>query len=330
MQGDMKKMIFILTVGWFISLSFLSCDFLGDDKINNQTAQNIDKNEGKPNDEKAIERDSIPESFPVDANAKANELSIELKNTKNELNRLKKAIEEINSPSATSFIVPVVLFIIVIAIIIIYIKLGEKINYRDLDAIINSKIPRMNGQHVDFYRLDQRLKHLERDFECLEDGASNLKAPAGSLGVENRLDILEKKMSMLEKRNLAQVPSAFSTSRPQYADNNNQEEIEDASKVFKVGYANINNKKYFVDILDSMKESCVYKITFNKSDSATFNLISLDKIKYRNGWDDVIDYEGDCSMEEASNYTLLSPGTIKKLDDSTWELTEKLKIRVFK
>ena len=59
-----------------------------------------------------------------------------------------------------------------------------------------------------------------------------------------------------------------------------------------------------------------------------FNIISLDKIKSRNGWQDVVEYKG--SIEDATTFQVEEFGICKKIDDVTCQVTKKLKIRLIK
>jgi hypothetical protein len=252
-------------------------------------------------------------------------LTHELDRTKNEVKLLKNSVNEFPSPSLIPLVL-IILLIFIIALVIIYIKLGEKISYQDFDSMIGSKIS--NKVDNDLFNLSTRIRNLEHDVSYLGGSKNTSNDSVNNSGFENRIAILEKKMYLLEKKSLTQNSFESPTSIP--TKTNNKDESKEYQMPSKVGYANINNKTYFMEVLNSIKETCVYKITFKTQDSGNFDLISLDKIKYRNGWDEVIDYEGDCSMEEASSYTLIEPGIIKKLEEGIWEVTKKLKIRVSK
>ena len=98
----------------------------------------------------------------------------------------------------------------------------------------------------------------------------------------------------------------------------------------KVGYAKKNSEKYFVEVFDYQQDTCVYSIKFKNNNEGEFDIISLDKIKSRNDWQSIVEYQGDCTMEEANNYVVIKPGICKKSDGSAWEITSKLVIKISK
>lgn len=320
----MKKTLVPLVITWVISILFLSCDdILGSDQSPNRTTQKVEKNDELPNDKKTTGQDSV---LPMDLNAKVNELELELINTKNELKHLQIAIKESESSGFTSFIIPIALFVIVIALVILYINLGGKLSYQDVDNIINKRID--NREQNNYF--NNRINDLYQQVNSLRASIKTSNGDsAKSSGFESYIAKLEARMSILEKNNMAQNQVAIAVSSP-ISGTSHKEDRNETPKVLKIGYTEINKSKYFMEVFNTKKETCVYKISFRSSDSGYFDLISLDKIKSRNGWDDVIDYEGDCSMEEAKSYIRLDYGEVEKYDDSVWEVTKKLKIRVTK
>lgn len=322
MYDSMKKILKTLAIAFVISISFFSCELFDEEQVHNQTTQNVEKNDERPIDNNIIGQDSLPE----DLAAKVNELTLELDKTKKEVNRLQNLINESKSPSFIPFLIFIIILIFFIALIIIYIKLGGKISYQDFDSMIGNKITNRVGN--DLFNLSTRIRNLEHDVAYLGGSNNTSNDSVNSSGLDNRIAILEKKMYILEKKSLTHNSPESYTPVPMKTIN--KEEPKEYQMPSKIGYANINNKTYFMEVLNSSKETCVYKITFKTQDSGNFDLISLDKIKYRNGWDEVIDYEGDCSMEEASSYVLIEQGEIKKLEEGIWEVTKKLKIRVSK
>lgn len=96
------------------------------------------------------------------------------------------------------------------------------------------------------------------------------------------------------------------------------------SDLTRSGYANINSGKYFTKILDSNQETCVFSIKFNNDSRGEFTIISLNKIKSRNGWQEVVEYTG--SIEEATSFKVVEPGICEKCDENSWQVTKPLKI----
>ena len=99
----------------------------------------------------------------------------------------------------------------------------------------------------------------------------------------------------------------------------------------KVGYAALNSKAYFMNILSSNQEGAIYKIEFKSENKGEFDLISLDKIKSMDGWKDVVDTMGDCVLEKANDYSVVEKGVCERTSDGkTWKVVKKLKIRLKK
>lgn len=96
----------------------------------------------------------------------------------------------------------------------------------------------------------------------------------------------------------------------------------------RMGYANINSGNIFTKIFDSAQESCVFSIKFKSANKGEFNIISLDKIKSRNMWQEIVEYTG--SIEEATSFKVEDYGICEKYDDVTWQVTKKLKIKLIK
>ena len=111
----------------------------------------------------------------------------------------------------------------------------------------------------------------------------------------------------------------------------NRETVHQEVNTQKVVYAKLNSGKYFLELSESNQEGCVFKINYNTSlNRGEFCIISLDKIKSRNGWNEVVDYSGNCVMKEATDYRLVEKGLCEKLTDGTWEVKRKLKITITK
>ena len=315
----MRTKIVFLAMACLILVSFFSCELREGKDVDKQTDYpTYQVEETKPSEkEENSEQDTV-------ASLNQNDIDYLLKETakvNSEIDELNKDMREFHDSRNTYITISIILLIIVIALVLyVFYKLGDKVDYKDMEN-------RLKGQKNELTNLSQRFDSCLRDVQNSSGRQTSPRTPVRSSELENRINKIEMKMSMLD-RNTTSMSSLGNTVATSYTTNNPHEDSLETAK--KVGYAGINKGTYFLDIMNSQKETCVYKITFNTQDSAYFDLISLDKIKSRNGWDDVIEYEGDCSMEEASTYTLLDRGSIKRFDDKTWELTNKLKIKISK
>ena len=73
------------------------------------------------------------------------------------------------------------------------------------------------------------------------------------------------------------------------------------------------------------------KVYAEGKEEGEFDIISLGKIKTINDLKEVLDLApGSCLLNEASSHIVVEKGRCKKIDDSTWEVTKKLVIKVFK
>lgn len=90
-----------------------------------------------------------------------------------------------------------------------------------------------------------------------------------------------------------------------------------------MGYANINSGNIFTKIFDSAQESCVFSIKFKSANKGEFNIISLDKIKSRNMWQEIVEYTG--SIEEATSFKIEDYGICENTMMSHGKLLKNLK-----
>ena len=138
--------------------------------------------------------------------------------------------------------------------------------------------------------------------------------------IKYKLSILENEVKSLQRKDRVSL-------------NNNQEPQEDTHNTnssTKIGYANINSGVYFMELFDYKQETCVFTINFKGEDRGEFDIISLDKLKSRNGWQEVVEATGNCTLAEANEFTRLDCGKCRKIDSNVWEVTQKLKIKIRK
>lgn len=95
-------------------------------------------------------------------------------------------------------------------------------------------------------------------------------------------------------------------------------------------YANINSSDYFTNVVQSRQDTCVFEITLKTQTEGEFDIISLDKIKQRNDWEEVVDYVGDCTINEAKSFKTIQKGKCLKSQEYTWKVVSKLKIKISK
>lgn len=176
-------------------------------------------------------------------------------------------------------------------------------------------------------RLSKKIKRLEGDL-------SNYKARLDSLSSrqtkeENstscRLGPYEEIIPKLECRIEKLERQLSQNELPKRANRKN-----DATQRTSVHteYAMHTKTDIFGDITPSRQEGSFYEITSGQEGKGEFTIISLAKLQNQDGWDKVIDCDGDCKLTDATDYKVESPGRCEKVDGG-WKVTNKLKIRIF-
>lgn len=315
----MKNLINIVLV--VCSLFMVSCDFFGESKsseVNTETK----KIEILPDSvEKHINEQG---KFNKDILESVDALTHKLNETSDSIAQLKATIEKLESPTPSGFWHFITLVAFAFSVITLLLSFRSRgLNRKEVQE--------------EFSRcLDDstRIRGLMTDVDVLKKKSSSVnnyqpKSKGGSTSssdVVARVTHLENKLKeVITAVNGILIRNGGGSSN---SDSSNSTPKED--KYSKVIYAKINTDKYFTDIVNSNQEACVFVINLNNDKKGEFNLISLDKIKSRNGWQDVVEYTGSCLMSEATSYTVQDKGICEKIDDNTWEVKRKLKIKISK
>lgn len=256
---------------------------------------------------------------------KIDELTQELNNVKSEYAALKADVEKLESPRSTwNYLTLGALALALITFIMSFVR-TKGLDETDVQNIFK-----------DCLTNSTRFNALKETVDRLANSKSNANsryAPQAvpTQGVEARLKRIEDQIVVVTKFiNTVASSQSGANGGVSNVGYNKKEEKKKENEYSKVGYAKSNSGKYFFDILDSNQEGCVYSIKFKSTTKGEFDLISLDKIKSRNDWQSVIDWEGDVNITEASSYKLIRSGVIEKIDETTWEVKENLKIRFLK
>ena len=101
-------------------------------------------------------------------------------------------------------------------------------------------------------------------------------------------------------------------------------------RYFGKKYMKNNTDKYFTQILDSDQEVCAFFVEFTSEHKhqGEFSIISLDRIKSKDGWEKVVDCTG-CSKADATSFTVLERGICVE-SNGLLEVTKNLKINLIK
>ena len=172
--------------------------------------------------------------------------------------------------------------------------------------------------------LEQKINNIEQYSGKSNNGSRGQTSNDSYQALQqalSRIDVLEKELKLL-KGNSREESSA----KPGFF---RRQDSKEASMTH-VGYAKINEKQFFTEVFDNLQEACVFKISYRNDNEGIFNLISLEKIKSRNGWQDIVEYTGDCTIADATSYKVVEEGRCKKIDSATWEVTKNLIIKIWK
>lgn len=292
------KRIFHLILCIAIILGESSCSFFDDNKSQRGSHETA-AIEGHPIEKKGkiVEQDSLKR----DLVKKIDTLTSSLNKIEKDNLELHETISNFGkAPGWWSYIllIVVVLFIFTIVIRLLSKEIQEQVGKQIKDTCIN--IGTLNTQE-DVRQLEVKLKRQAEDIQHMN----------------NRLDQFNKTIHDFLAQNQDNTQKNIPPSR-----------TTNDSEYHRTGYANINSGTIFTKIFDSAQESCVFSIKFKSATKGEFNIISLDKIKSRNMWQEIVEYTG--SIEDATSFKVEDFGICEKYDDVTWQVTKKLKIKLQK
>lgn len=313
---DMRKIITVILICISTCL-LISCD--SDDKNNKKVVsennERIERMElfSDSTREKLIKQDSVNEILLE---------KIDTLTTKvNELNEYKSKVDEINGQlqnikqphnGLSTVLLWSSLAIAIIALALVW-SFPKRFYKNKLRYIL----------HKDFDKSNQKIQEINEKLNLLA------KKQTTTNQNNKQYEELERRIKVLE---VANNRGNSSISRNIANTSSNRETVHQEVNTQKVVYAKLNSGKYFLELSESNQEGCVFKINYNTSlNRGEFDIISLDKIKSRNGWQNVVAYTGNCLMEEATGYKLEEKGICERLENrNVWEVKRKLKITITK
>lgn len=89
-------------------------------------------------------------------------------------------------------------------------------------------------------------------------------------------------------------------------------------------YAEVNTGNYFLELLTSRSETCIFELTLMSETEAEYTIVSINKIKSFNGWESAITCDGDVQL--ARDFRLVHKGKCQLTSDGAWKITKKLEI----
>ncbi len=257
--------------------------------------------------------------------AKIDTLTNELNASQQSIAQLQNNVDMLESPESFWNYMTVGAIILSLIAIVLTFLCGGRLDEDKVRRIVRSIL----DESTRLNELQRKVQELEK----VKNTNANLGyMPAGSISrkAEDRIVYLEGKIREVidaVNRHETEIKNCGGA-KPTLPSTPSKSE---QPKFSKEGYAKLNSGAFFLEILDSNQEGCVFHINFKSENKGEFDIISLDKIKSRNGWQEVVETTGNCTMEDATSYKVADKGICEKLSDGkTWEMKRKLKIKISK
>lgn len=308
----MKKAYSLIVLTAVLALS--SCDFFSEKQPVQDTVDSAATVEGisKEIKNKIAAQDTLMNALVL----KVDTLAQALSQAQKENAELKVQVAKLESPKSTW--VYMTLASLIIAIIALVLSLLRK-------GLSREKVDEIFCNNLD---KSKRIAELKVAVGQLQPGLNGNRV---SLSVNTSLQNLDTRLRSVESsvsRLSSKTNETQNSSNPSVTHRQEQLRQTKDLEYLRMGYANINSGNIFTKIFDSAQESCVFSIKFKSANKGEFNIISLDKIKSRNMWQEIVEYTG--SIEEATSFKVEDYGICEKYDDVTWQVTKKLKIKLIK
>lgn len=247
---------------------------------------------------------------------KVDTLAQALSQAQKENAELKIQVAKLESPKSTwGYMTLASLVIAIIALVLSLLRKG--LSREKVDEIFCNNLDK-----------SKRIAELK---VAVSQSQSGLNGNRVSLSVNTSLQNLDTRLRSVESsvsRLSSKTNETQNSSNPSVTHRQEQLSQTKDFEYLRMGYANINSGNIFTKIFDSAQESCVFFIKFKSANKGEFNIISLDKIKSRNMWQEIVEYTG--SIEDATSFKVEDYGICEKYDDVTWQVTKKLKIKLIK
>lgn len=309
----MKKAInIVVCLATILTLS--SCDFFSGKQPDQDSVDNAAPVEGISQEikNKNEAHDTLMNALVL----KVDTLAQALSQAQKENAELKVQVAKLESPKSTwGYMTLASLAIAIIALVLSLLRKG--LSREKVDEIFCNNL--------------NKSKRIEKLKEAVSELKSGLNGNRVSLSVNTSLQNLDTRLRSVESsvsRLSSKTNEVQNSSNPSVAHRQEQSSQIKDLEYLRTGYANINSGNIFTKIFNSAQESCVFSIKFKSENKGEFNIISLDKIKSRNMWQEIVEYTG--SIEEATSYKVEDYGICEKYDDVTWQVTKKLKIKLIK
>lgn len=307
----MKKAInIVVCLATILALS--SCDFFSEKQPVQDSVDSAAPVEGISQEikNKIAAQDTLMNALVL----KVDTLAQALSQAQKENAELKVQVAKLESPKSTwGYMTLASLAIAIIALVLSLLRKG----------LSRERVDEIFCNNLDKSKRIAELKVAVSQLQSRLNGVS-LSVNTSRQDLDTRLHSIESYVSRLSSK----TNETQNSSNPSVTHRQEQLHQTKDLEYLRMGYANINSGNIFTKILDSAQESCVFSIKFKSANKGEFNIISLDKIKSRNMWQEIVEYTG--SIEEATSFKVEDYGICEKYDDVTWQVTKKLKIKLIK
>lgn len=307
----MKKAInIVVCLATILTLS--SCDFFSEKQPVQDSVDSAAPVEGISQEikNKIAAQDTLMNALVLQVDTLAQALS----QAQKENAELKVQVAKLESPKSTwGYMTLASLIIAIIALVLSLLRKG--LSREKVDEIFCNNLDK-----------SKRIAELKVAVSQLQSGLNSNRT---SQSVNTSLQNLDARLRSVESY-VSRLSSKTNDTQNSSSVTHRQEQLRQTKDLecLRMGYANINSGNIFTKIFDSAQESCVFSIKFKSANKGEFNIISLDKIKSRNMWQEIVEYTG--SIEEATSFKVEDYGICEKYDDVTWQVTKKLKIKLIK
>lgn len=318
MRINMNK-IFFIYIFFLVLILCASCDWFNESE--KQEIVDVTNMEGISPElkQRLNEQDSLYSELVL----KIDSLTTGLNKSKGYIEELQSEIRKLKSPSRIfTGLALFSLLLSIVAVVLSIIRANKKVDKREVDDLTKQMVK----NHVK--ALEYRINRAESNIKEIGKGSSASKAISSSNPVDKKISDLDVRLSRIERNNSVESPNQSS-----FVDQTSSDAVTiQKAETNRKEYAKANSGKFLVQITDSQQEGCVYVINFINKEEGKFDIISLAKIKPVNDIMDVIELApGSCSLENATNCSVIDRGLCKKVEGKpAWEVTKKLIIKVTK
>lgn len=95
-------------------------------------------------------------------------------------------------------------------------------------------------------------------------------------------------------------------------------------------YAKSISNSCLTEIVETKEETCAIVIELTDDNHGEFDIASFNQVKQSNSLESFVDYDGDCTIDEANSCKSTQKGTCEKLKPGVWKVVNKLKITILK